>query len=90
MTLKEPVPFIQMATENQTVEVRVIIMLAIKDAHTQLDMLQRIIGFLQDPETVSTLLSYSAEQKRTSYNCYHIFILFRRLLCYIFCRDLLI
>lgn len=38
-------------------------MLAIKDAHTQLDMLQRIIGFLQDPETVSTLLSYSAEQK---------------------------
>ncbi|XCY70005.1 PTS sugar transporter subunit IIA [Streptococcus iniae] len=63
MTLKEPVPFIQMTTENQTVEVRVIIMLAIKDAHTQLDMLQRIIGFLQDPETVSTLLSYSAEQK---------------------------
>lgn len=63
MTLKEPVSFIQMATEDQAVDVRVIIMLAIKEAHAQLDMLQRIIGFLQDPERVSKLLSYSEKQK---------------------------
>ncbi|KHD44106.1 PTS sugar transporter subunit IIA [Streptococcus hongkongensis] len=63
MTLEKPVTFTQMATTDQAVEVTFVMMLAIPDAHSQVDMLQKVISVLQDKETITTLLGYSANQK---------------------------
>lgn len=64
MTLEKPVSFIQMATENQHVEVKIIVMLAIKEAHAQLEMLQKLISLLQNKSVVDEILSCSADDKK--------------------------
>lgn len=61
MTLTEPVSFTQMATNDQPVSVRLIIMLAIKDSHEQVDMLQKLITLLQNPDVVHDLLAYGPD-----------------------------
>ena len=63
LTLQEPVTFIQMATTDQAVSVSLIIMLAIKEAHSQVEMLQKLMTFLQDKETVEQLLSLGKGQE---------------------------
>ena len=57
MTLKEAVPFYQMGTNDVEVPVRVIFMLALKEAHSQLTMLQQLMEVLQDKDIMERILS---------------------------------
>ena len=53
--LKNPVKFMMMGTDDKLVDVKLIFMLALKSPDDQLDMLQKLVGLLQDPEMVSKL-----------------------------------
>ncbi|EHI69128.1 PTS sugar transporter subunit IIA [Streptococcus ictaluri] len=64
MTLKEPVYFTQMATQEEKGAVRIVIMLAIKEAHGQLDMLQKLIGLCQDSDLVQEMLSFQQDDSQ--------------------------
>lgn len=64
MTLKSAVPFSEMAGEGGKVNVNLIVMLAIKEAHSQVDMLLKLIELLQDGETVRKILGATSEQKK--------------------------
>lgn len=54
--LKKPVTFVQMGTDDETTEVRLVFMLAVKEPKTQIDRLQAILGIIQDKETLKKLL----------------------------------
>ncbi|BDR57427.1 PTS sugar transporter subunit IIA [Xylocopilactobacillus apis] len=47
-TLKEPVMFYNMEAVKKTVPVQIVIMMAIKEPHGQVEMLQKIVGIIQD------------------------------------------
>ncbi len=61
-TLKEPVEFIQMGTDDEPVKTELIFMLAVEDPKAHLDQLQRIIGIIQDQEVLKKLLSAKDEE----------------------------
>ncbi|VTS41557.1 PTS system galactitol-specific transporter subunit IIA [Streptococcus pseudoporcinus] len=63
MTLEKPVTFTQMASKDQEVAVQLIVMLAIKEAHSQLEMLQTLMGVLQDRDLVHRILACHANQQ---------------------------
>lgn len=52
---KEPVDFVLMGEESATVSVTIAFMLAMKEAHTQLSILQKLMGVLQDGEALTFL-----------------------------------
>ncbi len=54
-TLKSPVEFVVMGDENSRVSVSMIFMLALKEAHSQIEMLQELMGILQDEEALEYL-----------------------------------
>lgn len=54
--LKEPVGFIQMGTDDEPVQVRIIFMLAVANPSEHLDQLQRILAILQDTAVLTKLL----------------------------------
>lgn len=54
-TLKNPVSFKVMGSIDETVEVSVIFMLALKEPHSQLAMLQAVIGIVQKPEILEKI-----------------------------------
>jgi len=60
-SLKEPVKFFAMGRNDELVDVRLIFMLALKSPEDQLDMLQKLVGLFQNPDTVIQL----AEAKDT-------------------------
>ncbi len=75
MTLKDPVEFTQMATNDQLVPVKLIMMLAIPNAHSQVELLQKVVTVLQDKDIIMKLLDYSDNQKADFLNLlstYHI------------------
>ena len=53
-TLKEPVSFVEMGTDDEYVNAQVIFMLAV-DEKGHLELLQAILGILQDQETLTKL-----------------------------------
>ena len=53
-TLKEPVSFIEMGTDDEYVKAQVIFMLAV-DEKGHLELLQALLGILQDQETLTKL-----------------------------------
>lgn len=58
--LKEPVEFIQMGTDDETVGVRVIFMLTLAGKpgeHDHLDQLQRIVAIIQDTGVLERLMA---------------------------------
>lgn len=55
--LKEPVSFIQMGSDGQIVQVKMIFVLCLKEAHEQLDMLQNLMNVFSNSKTVSSLLN---------------------------------
>ena len=57
MTLENPVSFYQMGTNDVEVSVKVIFMLALKEAHSQLTILQQLIEILQDKEIMENLMN---------------------------------
>lgn len=60
-TLKNPVPFQNMAIPTETVDVSLVFLLALEQPKAQIEMLQEIAGVLQAPEVVAALM------KATSY-----------------------
>lgn len=56
-TLKKPVKFIQMGTDDEEVYTKVVVMLAVDDPQKHLSMLQNILGILQDKNVLFQLSS---------------------------------
>lgn len=54
-TLKQPVTFVQMGTDDETVEVGLVFMLAVVDPNAHIDQLQRIVEILQDKKVLKQL-----------------------------------
>ncbi|MBE5968031.1 MAG: PTS sugar transporter subunit IIA [Lachnospiraceae bacterium] len=54
--LNQPVTFVQMGTDDETVEVRLIFMLAVVNPSEHIDQLQRIITIIQDKDFLNRLL----------------------------------
>ncbi len=50
MSLEEPVEFVEMGTEDKKIPVTLIFMLALKEAHQQLDMLMKLMDVFQNDE----------------------------------------
>ena len=50
MTLDEPVEFIEMGTEDNKIPVTMMFMLALKEAHQQLDMLMKLMDVFQNDD----------------------------------------
>lgn len=50
MSLNEPVEFIEMGTDDKVIPVTMLFMLALKEAHEQLDMLMKLMDVFQDNE----------------------------------------
>lgn len=55
-SLKSPVKFLMMGTDDKLVDVHLIFMLALKSPNDQLEMLQKLMELIQDPELVSKLV----------------------------------
>ena len=53
--LEQRVPFIQMGSDNETVQVEVLFMLALKKAEEQLEILQLLIELIQDEANMDKL-----------------------------------
>lgn len=55
-TLKKPVDFVQMGTDDELVKTELVFMLSVDDPTGHLEQLQRIIAIIQDKEVLKTLL----------------------------------
>ena len=53
--LKEPVDFTVMVNENSKVPVTLVFMLALREAHAQIEMLQSIMAMIQDEKALTFL-----------------------------------
>lgn len=61
--LKRPVTFMQMGTDDETVEVQLVFMLAVANPSEHIEQLQRIVGIIQDKDVLNQLLEVKdAEQ----------------------------
>lgn len=63
MSLNEPVVFNEMGTLDKGVEVNLVFMLALKEPHEQLNMLQQLIEMFQNESVISELLETKTEEK---------------------------
>lgn len=57
-TLKKPVFFKNMADKSKDVEVRFVAMLAMKEPHSQVQLLQKLMEMFQEQELMSKLVEY--------------------------------
>ena len=56
-TLKEPVTFTHMATDDVLVDVKIVFMLAVDDPNRHLEEIQDILAVIQDKETLKRILA---------------------------------
>lgn len=61
--LNNPVTFIQMGTDDETVGVRLVFMLAVVDPNKHIDELQRILEIIQDTAVLEKLLSAGSAEE---------------------------
>lgn len=61
--LSKPILFQAMDEPTQEIPVRIIVMLALKEPHGQLAMLQAVISMIQDQETLKKLLNIHSQQE---------------------------
>lgn len=54
--LNNPVTFVQMGTDDETVEVRLVFMLAVVNPDKHIDQLQRILAIIQDTRVLNKIL----------------------------------
>ena len=59
-TLKSPVVFYNMVDSEEAVSVQLVIMLALDQPKSQIEMLQRVSGILQRPELINQLMAAPA------------------------------
>ena len=55
MTLEDPVKFVEMASSDNEIDVKIIFMLALKDSEQHIKILQKVMELLQDKEAMSKL-----------------------------------
>ncbi|GGC80217.1 PTS sugar transporter subunit IIA [Enterococcus wangshanyuanii] len=55
MSLKRPITFFEMGTSDKPVDVQMIFMLALKEPHEQLEMLQKLISMIQQEDIMEQL-----------------------------------
>ena len=56
-TLKKPVAFVHMATDDTPVPVRVVFMLAVDDPQKHLEKIQDILAVIQDKKTLEIIMT---------------------------------
>ncbi len=56
MSLEKPLSFIEMGTNDKEIQVSLLFMLALKEPHEQLEMLQKLIEMFQKEGVLETLL----------------------------------
>lgn len=56
-TFKEPVLFRNMVDQDESVPVRLVIMLALDQPKSQIEMLQSVAGLLQKPELIKSIMA---------------------------------
>ena len=61
--LKNPVTFIQMGTDDETVEVKLVFMLSVTDPNAHIDKLQRILEIIQDTAVLDQLLTADSKEQ---------------------------
>lgn len=61
--LKQPVNFVIMGDDRETVSVDCIFMLAMKEAHAQLTLLQNLMGILQDEDALKLVKTGESAQE---------------------------
>jgi PTS system galactitol-specific IIA component len=61
-TLKSPVTFYNMVDNEEAVSVQLVIMLALDQPHSQIEMLQRVSGILQQPDLILDLMAARAPE----------------------------
>lgn len=61
--LKKPVKFFQMGTDSESIDVRLVFMLAVKDPGRHLKRLQRILDLIQDSSVLAQLLKAKDEKE---------------------------
>ena len=62
-TLKEPVSFIHMATDDVNVPVRVVFMLAVDDPARHLEEIQDILAVIQDRDVLKKIVGANTEEE---------------------------
>lgn len=62
-TLREPITFQNMADPDESIEVKIIFMLAIEEAKGQLEMLQRVMEIIQDTEFKEKILNVQSNSE---------------------------
>ena len=61
--LKQPVTFTQMGTDDETVEVSRVFMLAMVDPNVHIDKPHRIVEMIQDKEMIEKLMKADAPEE---------------------------
>jgi PTS system galactitol-specific IIA component len=61
--LEEPVTFLQMGTDDEEVQVKLVFMLCITDPNKHIDELQRILEIIQDKEVLSKLIEVKNKEE---------------------------
>ncbi|MFH5811678.1 PTS sugar transporter subunit IIA [Companilactobacillus sp. FL22-1] len=56
-TLERPVEFKNMANNKETIDVSIVVMLAMKEPHSQVDMLQKLMKLFQNQELLEKIYS---------------------------------
>jgi len=54
--LNEPVTFFQMGTDDETVEVQLVFMIAVANPNNHIEQLQRIVTIIQDKDVLNQLI----------------------------------
>lgn len=67
LTSKEGIPFKRMDDASKEVKANIIFMLGLNEPHSQLEVLQQLMGVLQNKETVEKLLSFDNESDILKY-----------------------
>ncbi|RPA60974.1 PTS sugar transporter subunit IIA [Aerococcus agrisoli] len=62
-TLKNPVSFQNMEDTKSAVEIQIVIMLAIDEPHGHIEMLQKIVGIIQDEATRKNILAAESDNQ---------------------------
>ena len=61
--LRHPVTWRRMDDGSKTCEVSLVVMLALDEAHAHLEMLQKVMGLIQDQELMATIIACDDQKK---------------------------
>lgn len=62
-TLKNPVDFRMMSDHDQIIHVSIVVMLALKEGHQHMELLSKLIGFIQDPEILEVIYKSNSPEE---------------------------